>query len=365
MYIIYPQKERGWRHYLLMVFAIAMIYPLLKMGGLLSTPLPENFQQIPNQEFALKTHQFTTEMVAQGKLHTLIENFLKLGKSFYQGTPSLDNLYPVYPSLLVTIAQNNFDEFVRNAIGFNFLLLFGFLILLFTTLRRTEGDVFAFIILSLLLIFPNFIFISQQFGSTLILLISCYLCWFNLVEEEEVHGKDLSSGLWAGIAFLTAPFGGILFLTTLLYFLVTFHIRLFKQKSFAYFLITFILVASPLLFRDLVLHSNAFYTLIQSIQNLSINPSLFLDYKFIWLIYFFGIGGLILDPNKKRKGFSLLIMVGAFLSGFTLLLLTLSAFYTAALIHFSLAKWLKKQLIWVGLLLTASLCTWSWYSYFA
>ncbi len=349
-----------------MLLALAMLYPLLKLGGFFPQPLPADFNPIPDQEFALETHAFTLQMTGEGGVPTLIQNFAQMIHGFYKGFLSLDGFYPVYPSLLVTITQKNFDDFVSNVIGLNFLLLLFFFALLFLTLRRIEGDVFALLTLSFLFFFSPLLWNGQQFGADLILLACSTLCWFNLVEEEEINsGRNFSSGMWAGIAFLTAPFGGLLFLTVVLYFLLTFHLRFFKQKALFSFLLGFILLASPILVRDLWLHHNPFHGLLLTFKNSSVNFNLLEGNKWLWFFYSLGWIGIFLDSNKKRRNLSFILWICAFLGNFPLLIFLFSSFYSAALFHTMLVKLFSKKTVWLGLTLATFLFLLSWYHYLA
>ena len=366
MYIIYPPREKDWRHKVFVVLALAMLYPLLKLGGFFPQPVPADFNSIPDQELAMAAHTFTLKMSEPGgALTNFIENFAQMIHGFYRGFLSLDGFYPLYPSLLVTITQKDFNDFVSNAIGLNFLLLLFFLALLFFTLRRIEGEFFGFLAVSFLFFFSPLLWKGQQFGAELIVLTCSYLCWFNLVEEEETnHGRNFSAGMWSGLAFLTAPFGGFLFLTVILYFLVTFHIHLFKQKSWLSFLLGFILLASPILVRDLWLHQNPLYSLLLHLKTVSLDWNFLQEgNKLLWIFYLLGLGAFVFDPNSRRRNLSLLLACTALIGHFIFPLFFVTAFYLAALAHTLLAKLLKKQTLWLGFTLALGLCSWSWIQY--
>jgi len=115
----------------------------------------------------------------------------------------------------------------------------------------------------LFLMVPYLFLTANHLGPNLVLLISLYLCWFNLVEETHLEGDGLSSGLWGGAVLLISPFGGALFFGTLGFYLITYKSKVFKEKSLAYFLLGFALISSPLLMRDFWLYKNPFNSFFQ------------------------------------------------------------------------------------------------------
>lgn len=353
MYIIYPPSQKNWGHHALAVLALLLLFPLLKLCP--GTAL-ESLPSAPSQTESAD-HQLTLQIEKAGGIFAMI-------RGFYRGESQWKEVYPLYPVVLMSVAQRDPSDFARNARALNFILILVFAALFFWTLRRSEGEVFGFLAIVAFFAIPFFSSGIPLAGPQWLALLSAYMAWFNLVEETDDDAKGMTAGLWAGAAFLTSPLGGGLFLIGLLYFFLNQGVRAFSKKGLWNFTLSFLAVSSPLLVRDYWLHSNPFHSFIPLFSFAGWPSAEFLKLKIVWALGIMGILGILFDPDRGRKILSalylavLLIFIRNPATSFIL------SFYSAAVVSTLLAKTLGKGSVWLALPAAAALCGLAWYDYY-
>lgn len=352
MYIIYPPSKKNWGHHAVAVLALLMLFPLMRLCPI------GNYARLPDAAHPeeMRHFQITQQIQNAGGIVAFI-------RGFYRGDPQWKETDPLYPLLLMSVAQKDPIDFARNARAVNFLLALLAAVLLLWTLRRSEGEVLGWLAILAFLAPLYFGKNSSLVGPQWLSLICAYLGWFNLVEETDEEAKGMSAGIWIGLAFLTSAVGAALFFLVLIYFLATTRLKILQQKSLWVFLLEFAFAGSSILVRDFWIFKNPFHTLLSFFPQLGWPAPEFLQTQAIWVLGLIAAFGILFDPDRGRRVLSLLYLaVLLFVIRKPATSFVLS-FYSAAVIHTLSANLLRKALVWIALPCAAFLCGWAWYSY--
>ncbi|MFH1565747.1 MAG: glycosyltransferase family 39 protein [bacterium] len=171
--------------------------------------------------------------------------------------------HPFYMFLLSFFAAKNLEFFVY-AKFFNLILGGVLLAMSYFIIKRIFNPIAATFYVFILALNEMFLaetsLVVPDNLMVLLILMSCYFYYLGFKEKGGFQVKYWVLGsFFCGIAYLTKPNGIFLLLSFI--FSVIFLLRkgLFKSKAFYLSIITFILVASPLLIRNFVLYKNPFY----------------------------------------------------------------------------------------------------------
>ena len=246
--------------------------------------------------------------------------------------------HPLYMFLLSFFADKSLDFFVY-AKFFNFILGGVLLITSYFIMRRmfnTFAAVFFVLILSLSELFlTETALIVPDNLMTLLILLSCYFYYLGFKTKNILQVKYWALGsFFCGIAYLTKPNGIFLLGAFCLTALLLLRKRILKSKAFYLSVMTFLLVASPLLIRNFVLYKNPFYNNNVSllwIENRQERRSPDFDEAPPTLITYFAEKGVINEVRlyaenfiKMASNFSMLILFGEWQWRFSFSLLVLT-----------------------------------------
>lgn len=180
------------------------------------------------------------------------------------------NRHPLYVSLISIFATRSLDFFVWAKV-FNLFLGLAFLSLVFLIMRRLLNE-----LLALLMVFcfaQSYFFVNQfaKVSSEPLLMIFVLLGWYLLTSSGDDLRRIKLAGISTALAFLTKVTGIFLLGAEALTWLVTLFLdrgnKGFKgilgvikeNKGIWLFLATFLVVASPLLWRNVLVYHNPFH----------------------------------------------------------------------------------------------------------
>ena len=168
------------------------------------------------------------------------------------------NQHPLYILFLTPFASTDISFFITAKI---ISVIFGFivLVLLFLIGKRMYGDLIASFALFGLVLNGIFLEWTSMVASESLLMIFCLLCFYFVYEGFKNNRNWIYAGVFAGLAYLTKGTGILLLPGFLLSSFLIYRWEVLRNKFFWLFFLFFILAASPLLIRNIVVFENPFY----------------------------------------------------------------------------------------------------------
>lgn len=212
-------------------------------------------------------HQDPVEMDTTAYLRTALEirqtgGVLGHLANCWNGVYTEATQHPLYPLFISGFAERNFDFFVRAKMftawtGFIFLFAF------WTVVHRSAGKLEAFIALFLVLFSATFIHLSTMVACESLFTIFFILFLFCAAQGFEKKGYWIAAGASASLAFLSKSLGILtlpIFLFPALWICRGKWAQLFRRKEFWGFFAVFILIALPLLIRNVRVYGHPLYS---------------------------------------------------------------------------------------------------------
>lgn len=178
--------------------------------------------------------------------------YVTLGKN--NGIYPEANIHPIFPYLLSCYFPKSFEQ----AKIFNLIISTFILIILFFLSQKLFGDLVAILSIFLLSFNSCFqseaIFVSCEPLLLLFTFLSCYYIFTGFKDEK----NWLLAGFYTGLAYLTKGTGILILLSFILFGIIT---KLFKKQFFYYFILIFLITASPLIIRNIIVFKEPFYNI--------------------------------------------------------------------------------------------------------
>lgn len=202
----------------------------------------------------------TTAFLAEAnfiKEHGGIKNFLNLCLT---GKYKQANQHPLYPLALSPFASRDISFFINAKIA-SLVIGLILLLLLFIIARQKYGDLCALIAVFGVLLNHVFLKWTTIVACESLLMLFTLLTMHFILQGFRNNKYWAHAGIFAGLAFLTK--GTALFLIPGFVFssLTIYRLRVLKNKYFWSFFILFILVASPLVIRNVVVYKHPFFNI--------------------------------------------------------------------------------------------------------
>ncbi len=168
------------------------------------------------------------------------------------------NQHPLYILLLTPFASTDISFFINakiisTIIGVVFLLLF------YSLAKKMFGDLIASISVFALILNLLFVEWTTLVACESLLILFSFLCMYFVIEGFNNNKYWIHAGVFAGLAYLTKGTSIFLLPGFGLSALVVYKFKILKNKYFWSFFFLFMLIASPLLIRNVIVYQNPFF----------------------------------------------------------------------------------------------------------
>lgn len=168
------------------------------------------------------------------------------------------NQHPLYILLLSTFATRDVSFYVYAKITSFILGLLLLLVMLFLIAGRSGRWPALIASLGMAL---NSVFLkwSTLVACESLLILFCFLSIYMIIEGYDDNRKWIWAGIFTGLVFMTKGTGLFLIPGFIISTFAIYRLRIFRNKYFWLFFISFALVASPLLIRNTIVYNNPIY----------------------------------------------------------------------------------------------------------
>lgn len=189
------------------------------------------------------------------KAHGGLLNFLNL---CFTGGWKQDNQQPLYILLLTPFASTKISFFVVAKI-INFLLAVILMVVFYVIVSRNFNDIVAAFAVIGLMLSPTFLEWSTLVASESALMLFGSLAIIFICDGFKNNTRWIFAGVFVSLAYLAKAIAIALLPGFLISVFLVYRFKVFSNKYFWSFLLTFFLISSPLLIRNILLYQNPFF----------------------------------------------------------------------------------------------------------
>jgi hypothetical protein len=180
------------------------------------------------------------------------------------------NQHPLYILLLTPFASTNISFFVEAKI-ISYAVGFILLVCLYFVARKMFGDLTAAVAVTGLILNTVFMEWTTMVASESLLILFSFLCMYFVIEGFKKNGYWILAGVSAGLAYLAKGSGLFLIPGFFAGALAVYKLKVFRNKYFYLFPLAFIITASPLFIRNIVLYHDPLFNVNEYIAEYSFN----------------------------------------------------------------------------------------------
>jgi hypothetical protein len=194
-----------------------------------------------------------------------IPNFLNL---CITGKYKQANQHPLYILLISPFASTNISFFITAKL-ISFFVGFLLICCLFIICRKMFGDLVAVISVMGLILNGVFLNWTTMVAAESLLLFFCLLSMYFIIEGFGKNHYWIFAGVSAGLAYLTKGTGIFLIPGFFIAAVIVNKLNILKNKFFYLFFISFVIVASPLFIRNIIVYQDPFFNVSKYIAEYS------------------------------------------------------------------------------------------------
>lgn len=184
-----------------------------------------------------------------------VTNFLNL---CITGKYEQANQHPLYILLLTPFASTDISFFIIAKI-ISFIIGLIFILVLFIVGKRMFGDLVSSVAVFALLLNTVFIEWTTIVACESLFMLFCSLSVYFLMKGFNDNKYWTYAGVFAGLSYLTKASALFLIPGFVLASIIIYRLKIFKNKFFWLFFISFTVISSPLLIRNMVVYQNPFF----------------------------------------------------------------------------------------------------------